>query len=107
MLRQRPCCLSAVEFRPALPAPDKSLSPHPALQLRLDSLIFALYFCLTLSTAYCCPSVFRCPECLDPFALCPALPDSLGGRDSIDYYGSAAPPVALATYPPTLLQEAM
>jgi hypothetical protein len=45
---------------------------------------------------------FQCPECLDPFALCPALPDSLGGRHSTDYYGSAAPPVALATYPPTL-----
>ena len=36
------------------------------------------------------------------FALCPALPDSLGGRHSTDYYGSAAPPVALATSPPTL-----
>jgi hypothetical protein len=36
------------------------------------------------------------------FALYPAFPDSLGGRDSTDYYGSAAPPVALATYPPTL-----
>jgi len=45
---------------------------------------------------------FQCPECLDPFALCPALPDSLGGRHSTDYYGSAAPPVALATSPPTL-----
>src|SRR6266446_5827919 len=40
---------------------------------------------------------------IDPFALCPALPDSLGGRDSTDYSGSAAPPMALATYPPTLL----
>jgi hypothetical protein len=46
---------------------------------------------------------FQCPECLAPFALCPALPDSLGGRDSTDYYGSAAPLLALATYPPTLL----
>jgi hypothetical protein len=32
---RRPCCLSAVEFRPALPAPDKELAPHPAVQLRL------------------------------------------------------------------------
>src|SRR5262245_8656854 len=40
--------------------------------------------------------------CIDPFALRPALPDSLDGRYSIDYYGSAAPLVALATYPPTL-----
>ena len=42
---------------------------------------------------------------VDPFALYPALPDSLGGRDSTDYYGSAAPPVTLATYPPTLYRE--
>jgi len=39
---------------------------------------------------------------IDPFALCPALPDSLDGRYSIDYYGSAAPIKALATYPPIL-----
>jgi hypothetical protein len=48
---------------------------------------------------------FECPECLDPFALCPAFPDSLGGRDATDSYGSAAPPMALATYPPTLYRE--
>ena len=34
------------------------------------------------------------PVCLDPFALCPAFPDSLGGRHATDYYGSAAPPSA-------------
>jgi hypothetical protein len=34
---QRPCCLSIVEFRPALSAPDKSLSPHPAVPFRLVS----------------------------------------------------------------------
>jgi hypothetical protein len=39
------------------------------------------------------------------FALCPALPDALGGRDSTDYYGSAAPLLALATCPPTLSRE--
>jgi len=32
---RRPCCLSTVDFRPALPAPDKELSPHPAVQFRL------------------------------------------------------------------------
>jgi hypothetical protein len=44
--------------------------------------------------------LFLCPECLDPFALHPALPDSLGGRHSTDYYGSAAPTRALVTSPP-------
>jgi hypothetical protein len=56
---------------------------------------------LTLAIAYCYPFWCSwCPEFLDPFALCPALPDSLGGRDSTDYYGSAAPTSALVTYPP-------
>jgi hypothetical protein len=41
-----------------------------------------------------------CPVCLDPFALYQAFPDSLGGRHSTDYYGSAAPVTALATCPP-------
>ena len=50
--------------------------------------------------------LFLCPECLDPFALHPALPDSLGGRNSTDYCGSAAPPLALATYLPTLFKGA-
>ena len=48
---------------------------------------------------------FLCPECLDPFPLCPAFPDSLVGRDSHEYYGSAAPLLALATCPPTLYRE--
>src|SRR5215831_6664214 len=47
----------------------------------------------------------ECPECLDPFPLYPAFPDSLGGRDAAEYYGSAAPPLALATCPPTLCRE--
>ena len=37
---------------------------------------------------------------INPFALCPALPDSLGGRDSTDYYGFAVPPQALVICPP-------
>ena len=32
--------------------------------------------------------------------LCPALPDSLDGRHSVEYYGSAAPTSALVTSPP-------
>jgi hypothetical protein len=35
--------------------------------------------------------------CVDPFALCPAFLDALGGRNATDYYGSAAPRGALAT----------
>ena len=42
----------------------------------------------------------ECPECLDPFPLCLAFPDSLVGRDSHEYYGSAAPTRALVTSPP-------
>ena len=55
-----------------------------------------------IAARYCCPwnGWF-----LDLFALCPALPDSLGGRDSTDYYWSAAPLLALATYPLTLSRE--
>ena len=50
--------------------------------------------------------VSECPEFLDHFPLCPALPDSLDGRHSVEYYGSAAPLLALATSPPTLKQGA-
>jgi hypothetical protein len=53
------------------------------------------------------PSVLRC--CcrwngwyIDPFALCQDFPGALGGRDSTDYYGSAAPVVTLVICPPTL-----
>ena len=42
---------------------------------------------------------------LDPFPLYPAFPDALGGRNSTDYYGSAAPVRTLATSPPTLARE--
>ncbi len=38
---------------------------------------------------------------VDPFALYPAFPDALGGRNSTDYYGSAAPVTPLAICPPT------
>ena len=42
---------------------------------------------------------------IDPFALCPAFPDALGGRNSTDYYGSDAPVEVLATYSPTHFWE--
>jgi len=55
-------------------------------------------------TGYCAiRGSFDPPRCLNPFPLCPAFPNSLDGRDSVEYYGFAAPPVALATYPPTPL----
>jgi hypothetical protein len=58
---------------------------------------------LTLAVAYCYPFwCLVCPEFLDPFPLCPALPDALDGRDSVEYYGSTAPIKALATSPPIL-----
>src|SRR5262249_13579556 len=97
--RTAPCCLSAVGFRPALPAPDKELSPHPALQLRLllafshspsfdfESLLLSLRFS-------------ECPEFLDPFPLSSGFPEALDGRYSVGYYGSAAPTRSLVTCPP-------
>jgi hypothetical protein len=42
---------------------------------------------------------------IGPFALCPAFPDSLGGRDSTDYYGPAVPAETLAAYLPTYYEE--
>src|SRR5262252_7361344 len=38
------------------------------------------------------------------FPLCPAFPDSLDGRNSVEYYGSAAPTRALVSCPPILSQ---
>jgi len=47
-------------------------------------------------TGYCAiRGSFDPPRCLNPFPLCPAFPNSLDGRDSVEYYGFAAPPVAL------------
>src|SRR5215470_17648615 len=67
---------------------------------------FSHFYHLTLARAYCSPfGCSWCPECLDPFPLYPAFPDSLDGRDSVEYYGSAAPLLALATCPPTLCRE--
>jgi len=47
-----------------------------------------------------------CPECLDPFPLWQPFSASLDGRDAVEYYGSAAPAMALVTSPPILNQEA-
>ncbi len=55
--------------------------------------VFSTAFADSLTAGKCC-------WYLDPFALCPAFPDSLGGRDSTDYYGSAAPDSPLAICPP-------
>jgi len=41
---------------------------------------------------------------VDPFPLCLAFSDSLDGRYSVEYYGSAVPPTALASYPPILAE---
>jgi hypothetical protein len=97
---RRPCCLSTVDFRPALPAPDKYLSAHPAVQFRLLSAFSHSPFPLVSGSLLLPVRDSSCPECLDPFPLCLAFPDSLVGRDSHEYYGSAAPTRALVTYPP-------
>jgi hypothetical protein len=47
----------------------------------------------------------ECPEFLDPFPLCLAFPDSLDGRNAVEYYGSAAPPLVLAAYSPILCRK--
>jgi len=72
------------------PIPATYVFSHCTCVLRYDSLLLSV-------------RLFECPEFLDPFPLCPVLPDSLDGRNSVEYYGSAAPPMALATYLPTLL----
>jgi hypothetical protein len=97
---RRPCCLSTVDFRPALPAPDKYLSAHPAVQFRLLSAFSHSPFPLVSGSILLPVRDSSCPECLDPFPLCLAFPDSLVGRDSREYYGSAAPTRAFVTSPP-------
>ena len=97
---RRPCCLSTVDFRPALPAPDKYLSAHPVVQFRLLSAFSPSPFPLVSGSILLPVRDSSCPECLDPFPLCLAFPDSLVGRDSHEYYGSAAPTRAFVTYPP-------
>ena len=69
------------------PAPLRDFRTHYCEE-RYDSLLLSAPLLL-------------CPVCLDPFALCRPLSDSLGGRHSTDYYGSAAPAEILATCPPT------
>ena len=43
---------------------------------------------------------FDPPSCLDLFPLCPAFPDSLDGRNSVEYSWSAAPTCTLVICPP-------
>src|SRR2546422_5605940 len=50
------------------PIPAASAFSHILHAVGYESLVLSLWF-------------FLCPECLDPFPLCPALPDSLDGRD--------------------------
>ena len=69
----------------------------------LGDVVHGIFSVVQLSATRCC-----CPWngwSLDPFALCPAFPDALDGRHSIDYYGSAAPASPLAICPPTPCRE--
>ena len=65
---------------------------------------------LSMDNSMVQPSAVRCC-CLwngwyiAPFALCPALPDSLVGRYSHDYYGAAASVPTLVIAPPTPFGE--
>ena len=61
--------------------------------------IFAPTLLLWFREPIALPLGFLCPEFLDPFPLSSAFPDALDGRDSVGYYGSAAPTRALVTYP--------
>src|SRR5262252_1748600 len=94
-LRTSPDCIRDSAPRPAAHAFTTSGGPIPAaLRIFAFSIAFG-YESLLLSLRRS-----ECPECLDPFPLYPAFPDSLVGRDSHEYYGSAAPTRALVTYPP-------
>ena len=61
--------------------------------------IFAPTLLLWFREPIALPLGFLCPECLDPFPLSSGFPDALDGRDSVGYYGSAAPTRALVTSP--------
>ena len=71
--RTAPCCISAVGFRPALPAPDKHVSAHPAFQIRLEFLPFSPSYSPFVMAAYCCPSGFRVPGISRPLCLVQAF----------------------------------
>ena len=99
--KEAPCCLSTAGFIPAPTRTGRARFRAPSVPIRLPYGIFALatfeerYDSILLSVP-----LSLCPVCLDPFALCRLLSDSLGGRHSTDYCGSAAPVKALATCPP-------
>ena len=84
MTQESPFELLLTQSRMQHRVPRRTLSPHPALQFRL-LLAFSHLSHLTLAIAYCYPFwCLVCPECLDPFPLCPALLDSLDGRYSVE-----------------------
>jgi hypothetical protein len=78
-------------IRRSNPAETCSFS-RPLLEERCDSIVLSA------------PLSIR-PDVWTPSPLPPGFPGALGGRNFTGYYGSAAPPVALATYPPTLYRE--
>src|SRR4029453_482943 len=82
------------------PAPDKHLSAHPAVQLRRIRHPFRMPPHLSLWQPTAARPALACPECLDPFPLWQPFSASLDGRDAVEYYGSAAPAMALVTSPP-------
>jgi len=100
--KEAPCCLSAVGFLPAPtrtgqaplsasggPTPAAYAFSHDTSPSVPDSILLSL-------------RISPCPEFLGPLPLCPAFPDSLDGRDPVEYYGPALPARSigdLSTYP--------
>ena len=73
-------------------------NPAPVWDVR------CVYFALRYDSILLSATLSISPVCRDPFVLYPAFPDSLGGRHSTDYYGSAAPARTLATCQPIRIE---
>jgi hypothetical protein len=71
--------------------PRRTLSAHPAVQLRRIRHPFRMPTHLSLWQPTAARPALACPECLDPFPLWQPFSASLDGRDAVEYYGSAAP----------------
>jgi hypothetical protein len=71
--------------------PRRTLSAHPAVQLRRMKHPFRMPTHLSLWQPTAARPALECPECLDPFPLWQPFSASLNGRDAVEYYGSAVP----------------
>src|SRR2546425_9482659 len=62
----------------------RTLSAHPAFQLRLHTAFSHSYFAFRSRQPIAVRPAFECPECLDPFPLWQPFSASLDGRDSVE-----------------------